>query len=321
MATISMKNRLEDFSFEIDELEGRNSITVDYYGSCKKVTIPASVGGIPVTAIGDYAFGGCINLKEIKFPKSLVAIGSNAFADCKMLTKITIPKGLINIGNDAFSGCKNLKGFEVDEGNPVYASHEGVLLDKKMSTLIKYPEGKEGEYTIPDSVVFIENFAFDGCGEISSLIFPQGLVSINYNMFYSCEQLNNFLVNQGNSFFSSIDGVLFNKEGTELIQYPHGKENADYIVPEGVHHIEAKAFHECKWLTKITFPENLKTIEDSAFYGCERLTEITLPINVQYIGWDAFGNCPNLKTITLSINTKTGYKTFRGFSGKIVYLD
>ena len=108
---------------------------------------------------------------------------------------------LINIGNDVFVGCKNLKDFEVDEGNPVYASHEGVLFDKKMHTLIKYPEGKEGDYAIPDSVIFIENSAFDGCEKISSLIFPQGLVFINYNMFYSCGRLSNFLVNHDNSYF------------------------------------------------------------------------------------------------------------------------
>jgi len=337
------KDKLRDFSVELNANEGRSTISIEYYhGKSEKVIIPASIGGIPVTAlkggvlynekikqvvlpegivsigeygfydctaltsinlpesltsIGDSAFKGCTALTSIKLPQNLTSIEYEAFKGCVRLTNINLPKGLVDISGDAFAGCSKLTEFSVDEANPVFAVVDGILFDKAMTTLIAYPAGKKGEYTIPDGVITVQNSAFDGCGEITRINIPQSFIDSSYSLC-SCSALVDIMVSEHNPQYSSIDGVIFNKGGTALLRYPKGRENKDYIVPDGV-----------------------IIIRDFAFDGCERLGAVTLPMNLQYIGEGAFKGCTNLETITLSRKTKIGYKSLEGFSGKLVYRD
>jgi len=338
-------NELEDFSFKVGKSEDIYAIALNhYYGNSKKVVIPSFIGNIPITSIKScafignkkvkhiilpeklniikgHAFYGCTNLQDICFPESLTSIEYSAFQNCEKLTKITIPKGLIDIDSDSFSGCKNLKEFIVDEHNPVYTSFEGVLFDKNMTTLIIYPNGREGDYIIPESITTIAKDAFDNCESLTKITLPKELMSFSMNCFHFCEQLSDITVDENNPIFSSVDGVLFDKEGSRLLHYPQNKSNADYKVPNGVNHIWNRAFYNCKWLEKIALPESLIYIGDNVFCNCEQLSEITLPENLLYIGKGAFMDCPNLKSITLSKNTKTCYKTFNGYSGQVIYRD
>jgi len=343
-ARIEEMEGMGDFELSLNQTENGQAITVEYYnGDSEEIIVPTSFNGIPVAAIGSsftlssrekitkiilpegitsidsHVFLDCINLIGITLPNSLSSIGRYAFSRCEKLTKIMLPKGLVHIGHDIFSGCSSLTEIIVDENNPVYASDKGVLFDKNMTTIIKYPQGKKGDYSIPDTVVEIEDNAFDGCKELTRIIFPPGLID-NEN-FFGCEQLAEIIVNGNNPEFSSIDGVLFDKDGKDLFMYPPGKDNTEYHVPDKVIKIWCSAFNECKNLTNIIFPEGLKNIEAGAFNDCEGLTAITLPMRLLYIGKKAFNGCSNLKTITLSRKTKTGYKAFEGFSGQLVYRD
>ena len=345
MAEITVYNNYEDFRIELKENEGHFSISIENYsGKSKNVIIPASIGGIPVTAIGRYAFlhneklinvilpegllsiessafRDCVNLASINFPQSLTSIEYDAFEDCEKLVNIVFPKGLVDIANDAFSGCKNLKDIVVDDQNPVYASHDGILCDKNLTTLIKYPEGRKGAYVVPESIVEIVSDAFDNCGKLTEITFPNDFMYILAYMFTGCKQLSKINVKKDNPRLSSINGVLFNKKGDILLKYPQNMKNADYIVPDNVTHIAGSAFLECNCLNNIIIPEGLKFINECAFYKCRQLTAITLPISLLYIGGYAFDDCPNLKTVSLSRKTKFGYKAFEGFTGEIVYRD
>ena len=211
--------------------------------------------------------------------------------------------------------------MNVDKNNPVYAQIDGVLFDKAMTTLILYPQGKKGDYTVPDTVVEIDARAFHGCKDLTRITFSQGVMRCYVNMFSGCEQLAGIMVHDDNSIFSSIDGICFDKERRILHQYPQGNDKTKYIVPDGIVRIEGMAFSDCKCLTEIILPESLKYIENYVFSGCEKLTAITLPMGLEYLGKCVFEDCLNLETIMLSRNTKMGHKALEGFSGKLVYRD
>ncbi|MCL2007192.1 MAG: leucine-rich repeat domain-containing protein [Treponema sp.] len=348
MTKIDVDNKLGDISIELVEKDGDFTVTIKrYIGDSEEIIIPDNFGGIPVTVIGNLAFLGneslinvilpeslviiegsafrdCIGLTEIKLPQSLTTIGSGAFENCEKLSKITIPKNTVDIATSAFDNCNNLKEITVDEQNPYFASRDGVLFDKNFTTLIFYPQAKEGDYTIPDTVNTITPKAFSNkIRGLTSLYFPKDLIDIG--SFGNCEKLTRFSVNENSRYFSSIDGVLFEKSKEGKVEgimcYPQGKKGTNYTVPDYVWWIRFDAFYNCKNLTSIILPEGLEHIGEEAFYGCEGLSELVLPASLEYIAKGAFKECPNLKTITLSRNTKMGHKSLDGFSGELIYRD
>jgi hypothetical protein len=115
-----------------------------------RVTIPSSV-----TSIGSAAFDNCTRLTNITISSLVTSIGENAFAGCSNLVSFTIPGSVINIGNYAFLYCWSLTNIAVDAQNANYSSFNGVLFDKKQTTLVEYPGGKRGSYVIPGTVTNI----------------------------------------------------------------------------------------------------------------------------------------------------------------------
>ena len=115
------------------------------------ITIPKSVKNI-----GYEAFLGCSGLTSIIIPESVISIGNGAFGGCNGLTSVTIPASVENIGDGPFHNCNNLMTIEVENTNSSYMSENGVLFDKEKTTLICYPAGKSGSYTIPNGIENIE---------------------------------------------------------------------------------------------------------------------------------------------------------------------
>jgi hypothetical protein len=167
-----------------------------------------------------------------------------------------------------------LTSINVDRGNLVYASIDGVLFDKNIRALIKYPEGKnQRTYNIPSTVTKIEDYAFNGCSN---------LISIN--------------VDNRNPVFASVDGVLFDKNIRNLIKYPEGKNQRTYVIPSSVTFIYGNAFAGCYSLTNVTIPSSVKYIGGWEFAGCSSLTSVTLSRRTQ-VEQDAF---PERTRITYS---------------------
>lgn len=119
----------------------------------------------------------------------VIRIDGEAFSQCRNLKRIVLPRGLAEVGEAAFSSCPGLTDFEVEDGNPVFRSVGGVLFDGRGDTLIQYPQGRAGPYTVPDGVTAIGASAFADCDGLSAIELPAGLTRIGPWAFRSCEGL------------------------------------------------------------------------------------------------------------------------------------
>jgi hypothetical protein len=257
-----------------------------------------------LTSIGDQAFSNCPSLTSASLDSSLTNLGVSAFSDCSGLASVTIPASLASIGTDAFQGCYSLASFSVATGNPSYSSAGGVLFNSAETTLLVYPPGLAGNYTIPSGVTNVATNAFYECWELASVSIPASVTSgLDGGAFYGCYPTN-FTVASGNTHYASSGGVLFNQPLTRLIQYPAGLAGT-YTVPGGVTDIGAGAFQDCYYLTAVTLDTSLTNIEADAFSTCYQLRLVTIPANVTGIGDSAFEFCGNLGSVSLG-NSVTG---------------
>ncbi len=170
--------------------------------------------------------------------------------------------------------------------------------------------------TIPDGVTWIGDRAFYECSGLTSITIPDSVTSIGYGAFGHCSGLTSINVDGNNNYYSSQDGILFNKTKTEIICYPSGKTATSYTIPDSVTSIGDRAFDGCDGLTSITIPDSVTSIGESAFSGCSGLTSITIPDGVTSIGHDAFYKCSGLTSITIPDSvTNIGDRAFYECSG------
>ncbi len=218
--------------------EGVTSIGEAAFQGCVgliEVAIPESV-----TSIGAYAFYVCSELKSIQLPANLISIGQAAFVGCARLASVIIPDSVADIGQSAFSECTNLQTIEVGVGNANYASVEGVLFDKQISTLIVCPAGKKGAYAIPNSVRTIEGAAFNKCTGLTSVAIPHGVTVIGQGAFVGCTGLTHLTVPDS---MTSIGAAAF-YDSLNL---------RSLIIGRGVTNIGVWAFSGCTNLESVLF--------------------------------------------------------------------
>jgi BspA type Leucine rich repeat region (6 copies) len=150
-------------------------------------------------------------------------------------------------------------------------------------------------------VTSIGIWAFEGNSEVSSISIPDSVTNIELGALAQCQNMTAITVNSGNPAYKNVNGVLFNKKTTKLIQYPAGK-NGSYAIPNGVTNIGSAAFFFCSGLTSVTIPNSVTIIEGQAFYDCFSLTSIAIPSSVTLIGGEGFAGCPLLTSVTLGTN-------------------
>jgi hypothetical protein len=245
------------------------SIGEEAFWSCTSltsVTIPDSV-----TSIGEWAFWSCTSLTSVMIGTSVTSIGDGAFAGCSGLTNVTIPKSVTNIGYAPFIACYSLTAITVDINNPAYSSVAGVLFDKSQTTLIEYPEGIAGPYTIPDSATSIGDNAFLFCTNLTSVTIPNSVTSIGDDAFSLCTSLTSV------------------------------------TIPNSVTSIGDDAFSLCTSLTSVTIPNSVTSIGGFAFWSCSSLTNVCFEGNEPSDGGDIFQDDP-VSTIYY-VNGTTGWGT------------
>ena len=300
-----------------------------FYGcsSLASITIPNSV-----TSIGIGAFYGCENLTSITIPDSVTSIGIGAFRDCTSLTSITIPDSVTNIDDYAFYGCKGLTSVTIPDSVTRIGSY--AFYDCSSLTSITIPNSVASisglafgycssltSITIPNSVTSIGDSAFWHCSSLTSVTIPNSVTSIGDSAFDYCSKLIQINVDKANMVYSSVNGVLFNQDKTELIRYPEGKTYTSYAIPNSVTSIGDDAFSGCSSLTSITIPNGVTSIGNYAFSNCSSLTSITIPDSVTSIGDSAFWWCVSLTSITIpdSVTSIDLYAFFGCNSLKDVY--
>ena len=256
-----------DYNYTVLD-DGTVEIT-KYAGSDKEVVIPSTVNGKKVTSIGEKAFYFCESLTKVTIPNSVTSIGEDAFFYCRSLASVTIPNSVISIGDSAFYGCASITSI-----------------------------------TIPNSVASMDECAFYGCTGLKSITIPNSVTSIASTAFMDCSSLANITVGSKNKNYSSEDGVLFNKDKTELCIYPAGNLKKEYKIPSSVTSIGNDSFSDCKNLKNITISNSVAIIGAYAFSDCSSLTKVTIPDSTVRIGANAFIGCTSLTNITVDSKNK-----------------
>ena len=218
--------------------------------------------------------------------------------DIENIKSIVISNSVKYISNNAFRGCTGLVSIDVDKNNTVYSSDNGVLLNKDKTKVILCPEGKKGTYVIPNSVTEIHSNVFWYCTGLTSIEISNSVAVIDNWAFLYCKGLTSINVSKDNTIYSSVDGVLFNKDKTKVILCPEGKKGA-YTIPNSVKEIDYHAFENCKELTSIEIPNSVTSIGYYAFRDCTSLKNIEIPDSVTSIGGSAFDGCTGLINIEI----------------------
>lgn len=258
---------------------------------------------------------GSLAIPDVIDTKSVTSIGSNAFQDCSLLTSISIPSSVNHIGPAVFVGCDSLTSLTVDAANTEYSSLDGVLYNKAQTILLRYPEGKVGGFTVPNSVTRLWYSCFFDCSNLTSIIIPVGVTTIDSQVFWGCSSLTSVVIPDGVFRLSSY--LFKDCSGLTSVTIPNSVTSIDaqafngcsdlssVSIPSGVNSIGAAAFAYCSSLTSITIPHGVTSIPNQAFTFCTNLLSVTIPGSVTSISNFAFRDCTSLSSVTIPVGVKT----------------
>lgn len=286
-------------------------------------------------------FPKCSPLETYKIPDGVTTIHTSTFEGSKNLKTVIIPESLGAISRTAFENSSVYLNPENWENDAFYVDNCLVKVDwktKAENIIIREGTRKIEAHAfsgceniksiiIPDSVEVIGAQAFESCSSLEHIYIGNGVKSIGVAPFVfdvegqPCSNLKNIEVSKENKHYISVDGVLFNKEMTELIQYPIGKKQKEYVIPDSVINIGNGAFCYCDELTKLTVGKGITVIDYCLVFGCDNMETVVLPNtltkldggafkysgikyidipdSVTYLGCEAMTACPRLETVNI----------------------
>jgi hypothetical protein len=266
--------------------DGTVTIT-GYTGSGGAVIIPGMLDGQPVTTIGDEAFINQTTITSVAIADSVTNVGYYSFQLCTGLTNLSLGSGVVLIQAAAFYGCNGLISVT---GAPNLRTVGDDAFEGCWSLT---------NFNFPSGLLSIGDWSFNNTGLIEAAI-PASLTNIGDAAFGQTSSLHAVIVDPANAFYTSSNGILFNKNQTVLIQYPPsatGGTNESYSIPNGVVSIGDFAFDEC-YLTNITIPDTVTDFGQYAFEECP-LSSITIPAGITTISGYTFEYCSYLTSIVI----------------------
>jgi hypothetical protein len=334
-------------------------ITTEELNSVTNLVVTGIINAFDLGIINNMTSLKILDIKDVKIAACLLYDGTpcledqipyGALASNNVISSVTIPSSATSIGYWAlyeFSGNIN-----ADPNSIYFSSLDGVLYDKSKTILFRCPVTKTGIFTLPSTVTKLGHAAFWDCKYLTNIIFSQALTNIDRYALEDCRALTTIFipalvsfigedafaggyegskcdisVDPANQYFSSVDGVLFDKNKTKLIKCPTSKAGV-YSIPTTVTSIEFDAFHYCQSLSNIYIPPSVTTIggsafdmcskvtgnlvipsavtkiEDFAFFGCD-FTSVVIPNSITSIGKWAFAGVRHLTTLSIPASVKS----------------
>ncbi|MBR3844425.1 MAG: leucine-rich repeat protein [Clostridia bacterium] len=306
---VTVVEQLDIAAYPFTYTVNNGGVTITGYRAAdSKVTVPSTIEGLPVVAIGEEAFADRTDITEVTIPQGVTVIGVRAFYNCQALTDISlsdtvttierlafcgcvsleeiqIPKGVVAIGEQVFHGCTTLTAIHVAADNSRFAEENGVLFDKDKTLLIQYPMGKTAQiYAIPQSVTQIGGYAFYDCIAITQITAPGSLTDIEAYAFYGCTALSVLALPQQMNTLG--EGAFFNCISL-----------SSFTVPHGIQAIEYATFGGCTGLKDVNLPRQGITVDEYAFYHCTGLEKILIPDSFTTIAESAFSDVSDTMTV------------------------
>ena len=278
-----------DFDYSVNS--GKVTIT-KYNGRSSSLEVPAQIGGLPVTAIGNGAFTWNSSLISINIPESITSIGDSAFLWCFNLTAVSFSDNLTELGSGAFENCYDLFSISLPPS-----------ITRIKSNTFKYSGLRSVE--LPSNLLAIEDSAFEGA-KLTNLNLPASLTNIGAKAFRFCDFISVEIpegvtvINAG--AFDFCMNLSYLKLPSSLIEIKNEAFNyctglTDLVIPDNVTIIDSQAFYECDNINQITLGKKVSRIGSEAFRGCRALGCISIPPTVTRIEKDAFEFCTSLQTV------------------------
>lgn len=249
------------------------------------VTIPAALGGYPVTRIGDEAFLYCDNITSVTVPEGIETIGKYAFYGCTGLEAAVLPDSVTTLGSGAFSNCTGL---------------QTVQLSNRLDTIEEetfWGCSSLGEVVLPDDVIAVYSAAFENCTALRSLHIPAATTYFDSGALTGCTALSEIAVDADNPVYQMRDGILYS-DGLSIVKCLPNKQGS-VVLPDGVVYINGLAFEGCGRLTEIVLPDSVKRIDDRAFEDCGSLTTVYIGAGLTDLCEDVFAWCDRLTQIQI----------------------
>ena len=292
-----------------------------------------------LTSIGNKAFFNNFALVDVDLQYSkLEKIPESCFEGCALLTKILLPTTIKQIETNAFKLCKLLQSIKVEKctyfGNSAFEDCEQLVIDIKKDakiTYIGYGAFKNTRLCNLDltnsSITDIQSKTFHGCSDLTNVVLPQGIKSINEEAFCVCGikniQIPDGVTSLGNNVFSSCTNLTnvelpksLTQIGCNAFKYTKIKE----LDLSNLTLLNDSICQNCEELTKIVLNKELSSIGDNAFDYCVSLTNINLPNKLKSIGNNAFSNS-GLSNIVLPQNLKSIGKSVFSNSKSLETID
>ena len=275
--------------------------------------------GLELWEISDHAFNNCINLLAVHIPANVQAIGEAAFSGTVSMTTVTFEEGsqLSTIGDETFFNS-GITGIEIPAsvttigGGSFAKSPDFHALHYALSS-VTFEEGSKlqtigksafaynlalTEIDLPTGLQTIGDFAFAPAG-LQKVTLPSSLTSLGTGAFAWCDSLENIFVEQGNTVYHDVEGVVYDIDNTTLVEYPAGNPRTEYTILDGMINVGQYAFCGSNILRYVTFSDSLITVEEYGFYDCQGIYGYDLNENLAYIERYAFSENYSLQTMAM----------------------